>query len=256
MSAATSKTVSKGMEASAPNSTLPEPTDTMRKELQAERLQLLQARVAQLEDEAISKEENARDKVAQLQLCVSKLEKEENTEVVRLQAKLHLQVESNASLVHEKTLLQQKLQVLQLQGESKLQEENIALKDQVAELQLVLSEMRRRSRSRTRDHEDRGAKNDGGLGGREERGRGELGAPYRVVSSIDTVGKRTGQPPSFEAAHKDAVESMPSSISSSGVPGTLPTKDEEIVELTKHIAQLVVARSEQDLEARQVQILF
>jgi len=122
-------------------------------------LDSMKARVAQLEDERAAVESRAQDSIAALVQQLTVIEEEKS----KFQILLQLEAEAKAALQRELLQVQQdkfdltaELQrACQMENNaSSLLEDNKRLREQISELQLVLSESRRRSRSTSRESRD------------------------------------------------------------------------------------------------------
>ena len=140
-------------------SDLPAPTRSVTAEVEKTMLDSMKARVAQLEDERAAVESRAQDSIAALVQQLTVIEEEKS----KFQILLQLEAEAKAALQRELLQVQQdkfdltaELQrACQMENNaSSLLEDNKRLREQISELQLVLSESRRRSRSTSRESRD------------------------------------------------------------------------------------------------------
>ena len=140
-------------------SDLPAPTRSVTAEVEKTMLDSMKAHVAQLEDERAAEKSRAQDSIAALVQQLKVIEEEKS----KFHVQLELEAEAKAALQRELLQVQQdkfdlttELQrACQMENNaSSLLEDNKRLREQISELQLVLSESRRRSRSTSRESRD------------------------------------------------------------------------------------------------------
>ena len=140
-------------------SDLPAPTRSVTAQVEKTMLDSMKTRIAQLEDERAAAESRAQDSIAALVQQLTLIEEEKSKFHVQLQ----LEAEAKAALQRELLQVQQDKfdlttevqRACQMENKAtSLLEDNKRLREQMSELQLVLSESRRRSRSTSRESRD------------------------------------------------------------------------------------------------------